>query len=82
MGVFLTSFKREGCIPPSSDGFHLTILQVRKALDGYPILQQVEDKIQVPKEYIAAGVVPVVLLGLFLGGGMRLIRYVGFCFCF
>eukprot|EP01084_Bolivina_argentea_P004210 8008_1 len=49
------------------------LAKVRKALDGYPIFQRVEDKIQVPKEYIAAGVVPVVLLGLFLGGGMRLI---------
>ncbi len=49
-------------------------------LDNYPIFQRVEDKTQVPKEYVAVGVVPVVLLGLFLGGGVRLIRYVFFFF--
>ncbi len=72
------------CIPPSSDDFLPTllyvVLQVRKSLDSYPIFQTVEDKTQVPKEYIVAGLVPVILLGLFIGGGMRLIRYVGFLF--
>ncbi len=82
-GLFDEFYEVGNAFPPALTIFtYLVVLQVRKVLDSYPLFQTVEDKTQVPKEYIVAGVVPVVLLGLFLGGGMRLIRYVGFWFCY